>query len=236
MDKQQLDDAIGPVPPSTVDVEAIIGTQRRAARVRVVANPWTATVVAVAAIVGGIWVVPGGTAGGDAGPAGQGLAADCPRGEDASAQSEQLYEDLAAALPAGVELDQQQRASGLATPEPGRPHCTVSVHAGISSPSGTGNVSYLVSTGRMPQTCDEVEGGAIESCVADTGPDGKALVVATGDQLDEKTNEPIRNYHRAWVTVPGSEWSVQLVVSSDSLQTEPLLTIDEITDLALSLA
>ncbi|WP_318307595.1 hypothetical protein [Amycolatopsis solani] len=62
MSKEQFDVAIGVVPPSTVDVEAVLDRERRRARVRRVANPWTAAAAGVAAVAVGAAVVfvPGG--------------------------------------------------------------------------------------------------------------------------------------------------------------------------------
>lgn len=57
MNKQLFDDAIGEVPPSTVDVEAVIARGRRADWVRRAANPVLATVGAVAVLLGGVAVV-----------------------------------------------------------------------------------------------------------------------------------------------------------------------------------
>jgi hypothetical protein len=54
MHKQLFDDAIGEVPPSTVDVDAVITRGRRAARVRRVANPAVAAGVAVVLLTGAI--------------------------------------------------------------------------------------------------------------------------------------------------------------------------------------
>ncbi|MEV4056506.1 hypothetical protein AB0J55_35325 [Amycolatopsis sp. NPDC049688] len=66
MSKDQFDVAIGVVPPSTVDVEAVLDRERRRARVRRVANPWTAVGAGVAAVaVGAVFVL----APGDPGPA-----------------------------------------------------------------------------------------------------------------------------------------------------------------------
>lgn len=61
MSKDQFDAAIGIVPPSTVDVEAVLDRERRRARVRRVVNPWTAAGVGVAAVAVGVAVafVPG---------------------------------------------------------------------------------------------------------------------------------------------------------------------------------
>ncbi|MGW4524900.1 hypothetical protein [Amycolatopsis sp. NPDC004378] len=50
MSKDQFDAAIGAVPPSTVDVDAVLDRERRRARVRRVAIPWTAAGVSVAAV------------------------------------------------------------------------------------------------------------------------------------------------------------------------------------------
>src|SRR5262245_12870615 len=52
MDKQLFDDAIGEVPPSTVDVDGAITRGRRAARLRHVANPVVAAGVAVVLLTG----------------------------------------------------------------------------------------------------------------------------------------------------------------------------------------
>jgi hypothetical protein len=52
MDKQLFDDAIGEVPPSTVDVDAAIVRGRRAGRLRRVANPAVAAGVAVVLLTG----------------------------------------------------------------------------------------------------------------------------------------------------------------------------------------
>lgn len=57
MSKKLFDDAIGEVPPSTVDVDAVIARGRRAARVRRAASPVLATVAAVAVLLGGVAVV-----------------------------------------------------------------------------------------------------------------------------------------------------------------------------------
>jgi len=72
MSKQLFDDAIGEVPPSTVDVDAVVARGRRADRMRRVASPVLATVAAVAVVLGGVAVVvlSGDDAGlGPAGPA-----------------------------------------------------------------------------------------------------------------------------------------------------------------------
>lgn len=68
MSKRLFDDAIGEVPPSTVDVDAAIARGRRADRLRRVASPVLATVAAVAVLLGGVAVAllsdndPGGSA------------------------------------------------------------------------------------------------------------------------------------------------------------------------------
>jgi hypothetical protein len=54
MSKQLFDDAIGEVPPSTVDVDAAITRGRRAARVRHVVNPAVAAGVAVVLLTGAV--------------------------------------------------------------------------------------------------------------------------------------------------------------------------------------
>jgi hypothetical protein len=54
MDKQLFDDAIGEVPSSTVDVDAVITRGRRADRVRRVVNPAVAAGVAVVLLTGAI--------------------------------------------------------------------------------------------------------------------------------------------------------------------------------------
>jgi hypothetical protein len=57
MSREQFDAAIGVVPPSTVDVEAVLDRERRRARVRRVANPWTAAGAGVAAVAAGAVLV-----------------------------------------------------------------------------------------------------------------------------------------------------------------------------------
>ncbi|OXM63722.1 hypothetical protein [Amycolatopsis vastitatis] len=57
MSREQFDAAIGAVPPSTVDVEAVLDRERRRARVRRVANPWTAAGAGVAAVAAGAVLV-----------------------------------------------------------------------------------------------------------------------------------------------------------------------------------
>jgi hypothetical protein len=52
MSKQLFDDAIGEVPPSTIDVDAVVRRGRRAARLRRVANPVVAAGVAVVLLTG----------------------------------------------------------------------------------------------------------------------------------------------------------------------------------------
>ena len=54
MHKQLFDDAIGEVPPSTVDVDAAITRGRRAARLRRVANPAVAAGAAVVLLTGAV--------------------------------------------------------------------------------------------------------------------------------------------------------------------------------------
>jgi hypothetical protein len=54
MDKQLFDDAIGEVPPSTIDVDAAIVRGRRAVRLRRVANPAVAAGVAVVLLSGAV--------------------------------------------------------------------------------------------------------------------------------------------------------------------------------------
>jgi hypothetical protein len=54
MDKQLFDDAIGEVPPSTIDVDAVIVRGRRAARLRRVANPAVAAGMAVVLLTGAV--------------------------------------------------------------------------------------------------------------------------------------------------------------------------------------
>jgi hypothetical protein len=57
MSKDQFDAAIGVAPPSTVDIEAVLDRERHRARVRRVANPWTAVGAGVAAVAVGAVVV-----------------------------------------------------------------------------------------------------------------------------------------------------------------------------------
>ena len=57
MSREQFDAAIGAVPPSTVDVEAVLDRERRRARVLRVANPWTAAGAGVAAVAAGAVLV-----------------------------------------------------------------------------------------------------------------------------------------------------------------------------------
>lgn len=56
MHKELFDDAIGEVPPSTVDVETAITRGRRAARLRPVANPVVAAGLAVMVVAGAVAV------------------------------------------------------------------------------------------------------------------------------------------------------------------------------------
>ncbi|MGW3964916.1 hypothetical protein ACWED2_34215 [Amycolatopsis sp. NPDC005003] len=65
MSREQFDAAIGVVPPSTVDVDAVLERERRRARVRRVANPWAAAGAGVAAVAAGAVLV---LAPGDPGP------------------------------------------------------------------------------------------------------------------------------------------------------------------------
>jgi hypothetical protein len=57
MSKKLFDDAIGEVPPSTVDVDAAIARGRRADRLRRIGSPVLATVAAVGVLLGGVAVV-----------------------------------------------------------------------------------------------------------------------------------------------------------------------------------
>src|SRR4051812_50195799 len=80
MSREQFDAAIGPVPPSTVDVGAVLDRERRRARVRRVANPWTAAgagVAAVAVAAAGVFV-PGGSGAGPGMPGGPPSAPPSP--------------------------------------------------------------------------------------------------------------------------------------------------------------
>ncbi|MFI9010953.1 hypothetical protein ACIGNX_27320 [Actinosynnema sp. NPDC053489] len=65
MDKQLFDDAIGEVPPSTVDVDAVIARGRRAARLHRVAHPAVAAGVAAVLLTGvAAYSMTGGDGGG----------------------------------------------------------------------------------------------------------------------------------------------------------------------------
>ncbi len=68
MDKELFDDAIGEVPPSTVDVDAAIARGRRAVWTRRVMSPVTAVAAAVVLVTGGIafTILPGDSATGTA--------------------------------------------------------------------------------------------------------------------------------------------------------------------------
>lgn len=71
MDREMLDEAIGEVPPSTVDVDGVVARGRRAARIRRVANPWVATAAGVVAITfGAVAVLLPGNQGGTVGAGG----------------------------------------------------------------------------------------------------------------------------------------------------------------------
>jgi hypothetical protein len=65
MSREQFDAAIGAVPPSTVDVEAVLARERARARVRRFVNPWTTAGAGVAAVAAGaaLVLVPGGAGG-----------------------------------------------------------------------------------------------------------------------------------------------------------------------------
>jgi hypothetical protein len=77
MDKELFDDAIGEVPPSTVDVDAAIARGRRAAWTGRVMSPVTAVAAAVVLVTGGIALalLPGDSAPGPA-PVAQAPTAD----------------------------------------------------------------------------------------------------------------------------------------------------------------
>jgi hypothetical protein len=66
MDKQLFDQAIGEVPPSTVDVDAVIARGRRAAWVHRAANPWMATAAGVVVVSLGAAVLLSDNSGGGA--------------------------------------------------------------------------------------------------------------------------------------------------------------------------
>ncbi|VVJ19838.1 Uncharacterised protein [Amycolatopsis camponoti] len=71
MSREQFDAAIGAVPASTVDFEAVLDRERRRARVRRVAVPWTAAGAGVAAVaVGAAFVFAPGDPAGTLVPAG----------------------------------------------------------------------------------------------------------------------------------------------------------------------
>ncbi|WIY02762.1 hypothetical protein QRX60_02475 [Amycolatopsis mongoliensis] len=65
MSREQFDAAIGAVPPSTVDVDAVLARERGRARVRRFVNPWTTAGAGVAAVAAGaaLVLVPGGSGG-----------------------------------------------------------------------------------------------------------------------------------------------------------------------------
>lgn len=63
MSREQFDAAIGTAPASTVDIEAVLDRERRRARVRRVANPWTAAAAGVAAVAVAVAFLPSGSGG-----------------------------------------------------------------------------------------------------------------------------------------------------------------------------
>ncbi|MET1072371.1 MAG: hypothetical protein ABWY11_06965 [Umezawaea sp.] len=104
MDKTLFDEAIGAVPPSTVDVDAIIARQRRAERFRLSAHPWTSAAAGIAVVAIGAAVVlapGGGSIGAGSGPpggCGSLLPTTPPLAEDEAAVSTRLSHVFAAAV------------------------------------------------------------------------------------------------------------------------------------------
>lgn len=79
MDRNIFDEAIGDVPPSTVDVDAVVARQRRAALVRGLGTPAAVAAAAVVAVtVGAALAVPGGLGSGSGGPSQQPSGAPTP--------------------------------------------------------------------------------------------------------------------------------------------------------------
>ncbi|PRY35748.1 hypothetical protein [Umezawaea tangerina] len=108
MDKTLFDEAIGTVPPSTVDVEGIIARQRRAERFRLSAHPWAAAAgLAVVAVGAAAVLAPGGTTdagGGPPGGCGSLLPTAPPLAEDETAVSARLSRVFAKAVEGMVPL------------------------------------------------------------------------------------------------------------------------------------
>ncbi|HET8641540.1 MAG TPA: hypothetical protein VFM37_06360 [Pseudonocardiaceae bacterium] len=79
MDRNIFDEAIGDVPPSSVDVDAIVARQRRAALVRRVGGPAVVAGTAVVAVAfGAALVVPGGLGGNSGGGIAPGAGSSAP--------------------------------------------------------------------------------------------------------------------------------------------------------------
>jgi hypothetical protein len=240
MDKQLLDDAIGTAPPSTVDVEAIIGKQRRAARVRAVVNPRTAAVVGIVAVAGVVWALPGAAPGSDsAGPATMGAPAEPSCAEEARfALQHQFIGKAMAALPDGV-VPADGEVGGLgggaspSTPEVPRDllFCGQGLGGGatVSSASGTGflqvDISSATGNEKSPRTCAEYEQQKTD-CVEDTGPDGEAVVAVTvGDSSHVS--------YDVFVTRPDSQRVLMLHCTSESPRSDPPLTMGQLVTVAL---
>ncbi|WNV86415.1 hypothetical protein [Umezawaea sp. Da 62-37] len=111
MDKTLFDEAIGTVPPSTVDVEGVIARQRRVERFRLSAHPWTSAAAGIAVVAFGAAAVltPGSTTGAAVGPpedCGSLLPTTPPLAEDETAVSTRLSHVFADAvegtLPQGI--------------------------------------------------------------------------------------------------------------------------------------
>lgn len=109
MDSKQFDDAIGVAPPSTVDVEAVILRQRRAAMVRRIGGPGVVAAAAVVAVTFGVALaVPG--RGPDVAPGGGG-----PTGTAAPSSNEAAPVTKGPSPTGGYSPDTQ------CGPEPGSP-------------------------------------------------------------------------------------------------------------------
>ncbi|MFI9815247.1 hypothetical protein [Saccharothrix variisporea] len=106
MDKQLFDDAIGEVPPSTVDVDTVIVRGRRAVRLRRVANPAVAAGVAVVVLTGAVAHTLAGDDGGTSigGPPGT-TSAVPPSSVPPSSTTQQQPSGSKVSTPSVIELD-----------------------------------------------------------------------------------------------------------------------------------
>lgn len=179
MDKQLFDDAIGEVPPSTVDVDAVITRGRRADRVRRVVNPAAAAGVAVVLLTGAIafTMMDGGGDGVQVGQTTTSTTSPMPTTSSAGPLPEACSRtDLETAGEVAARLTPLVQAKVQAL----RPDIQITVGPGVGYSSGVEPEPLEFIQVRYQATADDVpiceRGSSFTASASTEGPEGRGVI------------------------------------------------------------